>query len=197
MRIINKRQYKKIIDIFSWLILILFSMGIFACAEILYGYKKVKYVDEEWSKGLASKIKIPEQNLIFFDSFETTELKNITCGSNQSVQPLQFHYVHGNSFVSSYYNCYAGGNLRKLNWKIKDPQHDIELGDCIFSNNEANDILRRLTNNEGANIFVIVFSSMFKRQAEDLVNSVNERSEKHPIVLINIDAYYISILESL
>jgi hypothetical protein len=163
------------------------------CASVLYGYKKVTSVDKTWSNELATKFDINSQHLLFLDSLETANLVKLVCNSNKSVQPMQFHYVVGDSIVSSYFNCYAIGNMRNLHWSFEDINHSLVDGDCVFSDIGLNKQLRDLVSIKLGDLSIVVFSSMFKRQSEDLLKTVSSRSKESTLFLVNIDAYYASI----
>ena len=98
------------------------------------------------------------------------------------------------SLVSSYFNCYAKGNLRGLEWRFENDDHKLENGDCVFSDMQVNKQLRELVEVKTEDLILVVFSSMFKKQSEHLVEIAAKRANGINLHLVNIDAYYATVL---
>ena len=160
------------------------------CATLLYGYKKVTFVDTKWCEELATTAQINEVDLIYLDSIRTTELRELMCQPNTFIQPLQLHCVVGDSLVASYFNCFANAGVRRIKWIFENSGHELVDGDCNFIDNSINRQLRNIIERDTEDLLVVIVSSMFKRQSEELVRVALMRSAGFELILVNIDEYY-------
>lgn len=165
----------------GWLLATLLIL--FYSCRIIVGYDKVNKVNIKWINNLIGEYKNTDITPIYLSLEDATFLNSINCSFNSTIQPMQFHHVIGDSVIYSYFNCYARG-LRRLNWTF---QKNEKLYDCKQAYNGF-----LLTEANGYK-FIVVVSSMFKIQSEDLLNKVIRTYNPERLMLINIDGYYVDI----